>query len=268
MTLFISSISVAQAITGINAGVTFVQFTLFASFVVVLFYLLPKSNSALGWSAVTRMLHSSIWPTLLFSDSSQSNDAGAAVATLSYLSTLSIVLVAIVSVTLPLGLSQGPLLPTQSQVRVPASYVTDSSPLSLATTTGLEGFTHGRLCSPNGTDIDVVPCPGQEDAHNSTYPSTLINIFNSTPHSPFTMQYRRAYRSYAHLDISSGIIGTPQSLLLRENAFIVEGLVVDMSPGNFGIGFWNHTLPETPNSGIWSQDILWLEPVTNALTPT
>ncbi|KAF5356948.1 hypothetical protein D9756_006370 [Leucocoprinus leucothites] len=266
MTLFTSHISVAQAATGINAAVTTVQVTLPASFAVVLFFLLPKSNSALGWSAVTRMLHSSIWPTLLFSDSSQSNHAGTAIATLSYLSTLSTVLVAIVGVTLPLGLAPGPLMPTQPQVQVPANYVTDTSPLSLATTANLESFLYGRVCY-NSTRIGLVLCPGKDSdpTMNTTYPPTLIGTFNSSQHSPFTMQYRRTFRSNAQVNISSGILGTPQSLLLRDGVFIVEGLVVDMTPGNYGIGFWNNTLPDTPNGGVWSQDILWLEPVTECV---
>ncbi|KAJ7746701.1 hypothetical protein B0H14DRAFT_3605680 [Mycena olivaceomarginata] len=51
---------------------------------------------------------------------------------------------------------------------------------------------------------------------------------------------------------------TTESLILRSGIFAVGGLIVDMD--NPGIGLWNHTLPaETPNVGVWSQDVLWLE---------
>jgi hypothetical protein len=54
---------------------------------------------------------------------------------------------------------------------------------------------------------------------------------------------------------------TTESLILRNGIFAVGGLIVDMDTP--GIGLWNHTLPaDAPNGAVWSEDVLWLEPVS------
>ncbi|KAG8818513.1 hypothetical protein FRC17_010805 [Serendipita sp. 399] len=52
-----------------------------------------------------------------------------------------------------------------------------------------------------------------------------------------------------------------ESQILRDDIFAIEGLIVDLT-STPGIGFWNHTLPTLRRGGVWSQEILWLEPVT------
>jgi hypothetical protein len=64
---------------------------------------------------------------------------------------------------------------------------------------------------------------------------------------------------------SSGLFGTIQSFLQQDSIFAVEGLIVDMTTGHQGIGFWNTTVPEAANGGTWSQDVLWLEPLTECI---
>jgi hypothetical protein len=54
-------------------------------------------------------------------------------------------------------------------------------------------------------------------------------------------------------------------VILNEGWQVVEGLVVDSKSG--GVGFRNHTIPlsSTPYGGIWSEDLLFVEPVTECV---
>jgi hypothetical protein len=80
------------------------------------------------------------------------------------------------------------------------------------------------------------------------------------------MQYRRFFSSPTEqANTSFGIWATSESLFLRDGAFVVDGLVVDMSPDHPGIGFWNQSMPDTAHGSTWSQDILWLEPMTTCV---
>lgn len=174
----------------------------------------------------------------------------------------SVVLIAIAGVTLPLGLHDGPPIPGAPQ-SFSAKYIPDTSPLALSTAPNREKFQYGRFCGPK----EVIPCPEQTDEpNNTTFPLSIVHAFNSTAHSPFIMQYRRFYQSVGNSRSgSSGQMGITQSLVQRDGLFAVEGLIVDMSATHPGIGFWNHTVPMIAEGGTWSQDVLWLEPLTTCV---
>ncbi|KAF7763937.1 hypothetical protein Agabi119p4_8474 [Agaricus bisporus var. burnettii] len=260
MVFIVTHVSVAQAATIINAIVTFLQVTLSASLVALLVYFMPRTNYALAWSSFSRTLHSSIWPIFLRSDSSSNRlRAGITVAAISYLSTIGTVLIAVAGIILPLGLHEGHLIPSD-RLATPAKYLADKSPLALATTSNRQKFQYGPYCGP----LEVIACPEKTDEpNNTTYPLSLVHAFNSTSYGPFSMQYRRFYNAQGDRTVGSdGQMGISQSLIQRNDAFAMEGLVVDMTPTHPGIGFWNHTVPAFAQGGTWSQEILWLEPLT------
>ncbi|KXN86515.1 hypothetical protein AN958_09987 [Leucoagaricus sp. SymC.cos] len=259
MTYFISPISVAQAATIINAVITFVHFTISLSLVVLLIHFMPKSNSALAWSSISRTLQSSVWPTILRTDSSSSRANGFVVSTISFTATITTGLVALAGVLLPLGLKEGPFVPANFR-EMQALYIPDSSSLALSTTPNRGNFVYGRLCGDRDTS-----CPGNDNPNSTTIAPSIIDIFNSTPHGPFTMQFRKFYDGDPRSNLSVGIVGAAQTFVLRNDTFVAEGLIVDMSPEHPGVGFWNQTIPDLPNGGTWSQDVLWLEPVTECV---
>ncbi|KAF9449834.1 hypothetical protein P691DRAFT_727314 [Macrolepiota fuliginosa MF-IS2] len=262
MTYLVSNITVAQAATIINAFITFIHFTISLSLVILLVKFMPKANTALSWSNISRTLHSSIWPTILRADSDSNRTSGTVVSTTSLLATLTTVLVAVAGVLLPLGLSQGPIVPANFR-QLDAQYVPDTSPLALSTTPDRGRFVYGRQCG----GFHLVPCPGNDNPNVTTIAPSTMDIFNSTPHGPFTMQYRRFMDGdpTQNQNCSAGFMGSAETFMLRNDTFAAEGLIIDMTPEHPGIGFWNQTLPEVPRGGTWSQDIMWLEPVTQCV---
>lgn len=54
------------------------------------------------------------------------------------------------------------------------------------------------------------------------------------------------------------------SLVLNDGYDVVEGLVVDTKDG--GIGFRNHSAPPpSPYGGVWTEDLLFIRPVTQCV---
>ncbi|KAF5357144.1 hypothetical protein D9756_006456 [Leucocoprinus leucothites] len=258
MIIFASTLTVGKVGTIINGVLAFLSVTVSSSLVLLFIFFMPKTNAALTWSALARTLHSSIWPTLLQTDSSTQPRTTRTISFLSYLTLFTTLLVPIASIILPFGLRRGPLLPGHPQM-IRAKYIPDSSPLGTSTTLNYPTFQRGRVCG----FFDLIPCPGKEDTNNASYSPSTIDIFNSTSHGPFNMQYRRYFSDPSQsTNMSRCLWGTSETLLLREGAFVVEGLIVDMSDDHPGIGFWNQSVPDITQGGTWSQDVLWLEPVT------
>jgi hypothetical protein len=258
----ISHVTQAQAATVINAVFIITQYTFGLAVVVVSVYFMYNTNSAIAWSGVTRTLHSSLWPTLLCTDSTSSGDTWSRISIISNLSILGGILVAVAGVVTPLGLDEGPPMRT-NYVSMGASYVPDASPIGRATSPR-DKFTYGRLC---GLFIRI-PCPGNGlNGNTSQISPDIFKTFTSTPYGPFNMQFRRYYQgvgdyiypsNYPMMTAQQGIV---ESLILRNDLFSIEGLIVDMTRKP-GIGLWNHTLPPLKRGGVWSEDVLWLEPVS------
>ncbi|EKM76719.1 hypothetical protein AGABI1DRAFT_93903 [Agaricus bisporus var. burnettii JB137-S8] len=263
MIYVVSRLSIAEAATIINAAITFVQVTLPASLVLLVIHFMSRTNQAVAWSSLGQILHSSIWPTLLRSDSTSRKSTGFAVPTITILITACTVLVAVAGVILPLGLHDGPPFIDHPKY-VTANYIPDDSPLALATTPNRFKYLYGRPCGRT----EFPPCLNIAAKSQNTPTASTVQILNSTPQGPFTLQYRRFYNEVPDLGTlysSSGLSGTVQSFLQQDGIFAVEGLIVDMTTDHPGIGFWNTTVPEADHGGTWSQDVLWLEPLTECI---
>ncbi|KAF9443332.1 hypothetical protein P691DRAFT_764374 [Macrolepiota fuliginosa MF-IS2] len=259
MTRIISGISVAQGATIINAAITFLQFTITLSLVVILVRFMPRTNTAASWTSISRTLQSSLWPTILTTGSNKGPGVVASAA--SRLTVLTSILAAVAGVILPLGLSQGPLVPVDPR-NLDAQYVRDNSALASATTPDRGGFAYGRICS---LLEELLACPGNNNPNDTAFSPTLVETFNSTPHGPFSMQYRRFSRDIPNGGPSIPVIGGAESFVLRNDTFAVDGLIIDMSSNHPGVGIWNQSLPNVTNGATWSQDVLWLEPVTECV---
>ncbi|KAJ7201113.1 hypothetical protein GGX14DRAFT_544817 [Mycena pura] len=257
MALLIRHITVGEAATVINVIVAFFEYSIALAVVALLVYFTPPVHSALAWNVIGRNLHSSLWPTILRTDSTSARGTGVRVALFTYLLFAVTVLVAVAGVVTPLGLKNGPMLSNPPQ-NISTAFIEDTSPLGRATTPS-DGFVYSRLCGSWGP----MSCPGNANANTTEIAPEIIDRFNNTPYGPFGMQFRRWYESLKGYNYSVSIptFSTTESLILRSGIFAVDGLIVDMD--NPGIGLWNHTLPaETHNGGVWSEDMMWLEPVT------
>ena len=258
----ITRITVAEAATVINAAIIVMQYTLELALVIILGYAIRRrlsTNTPMAWSVITRILQSSLWPTLLRTDSAASSNAG--VSLFSNLFLLNGILIALAGVITPLGLRDGPLVQFRHSF-VHSLYIPDISPIGLATSPR-EGYEYSRICG----SVGPMPCPGNGDNGNtSQIAPSIINTFSSTSHSPFRTQFRRYYRGvggYNYPMLLSSLT-TTQSLILREGIFAVESLIVDLTE-HPGVGFWNHTFPTVPQGGTWSNEVLWLEPVSSCV---
>ncbi|XP_006463248.1 hypothetical protein AGABI2DRAFT_179666 [Agaricus bisporus var. bisporus H97] len=260
MTLIVTRISVAEAATIINAIITFISFSIALFLVVLLVKFLPTTTTAIAWSSISRTLHSSLWPTILRTDSGLGQTEGAVVLILSRLGTLTTILVAVAGVFLPLGLSEGPIVHGNVQL-LKGTYIPDNSPLALSTTPHQDSFVYGRQCN----SFDVA-CPGNDNPNTTTIAPSILEIFNSTPHGPFSMKFRRFYQGKESLNCSVGFEASAETFILRNDTSFAEGLIIDMSTEQPGIGLWNQTVPtEVQIGGTWTQDILWIEPETECV---
>lgn len=262
MVVVITRITVAEAATVINAAIIVIQYTLALALVIILGYTIRRrlsTNTPMAWSVITRILQSSLWPTLLRTDSAASSNAS--VSLFSNLFLLTGILIALAGVITPLGLKDGPLVQLRHSFKQ-SSYIPDISPIGLATSPR-EGYEYSRICG----SIGPMPCPGNGDNGNtSQIAPSIINIFSSTSHSPFRMQFRRYYKGVGgyNYPMLLSLLTTTQSLILREGIFAIESLIVDLTE-HPGIGFWNHTFPTVPQGGTWSTEVLWLEPVSSCV---
>lgn len=255
------NLTVAEVATIINAVITVVNYTLGLSLVVVLVNVMDNVNSAISWSGVARRLHSSLWPTLLRADSVSARGVGPRVSLVSWLIVVGSFLIAVAGVVTPLGLRSS-IAVSSSSSALNAFHVPDTSPIGLASSFR-EGYGYSRLCE------NRLGCPRTNDINTSKVPQSLIDTFSSTAQGPFNMQFRRYHQSsYANIDggspITIGTMSMLQSLVLRDDIFAVEGLIVDLSDSP-GVGLWNHTLPHLQMGGSWTQDVLWLEPVSSCV---
>ncbi|EKM76725.1 hypothetical protein AGABI1DRAFT_108582 [Agaricus bisporus var. burnettii JB137-S8] len=261
MTLIVTRITVAEAATIINAFITFVSFTIALFLVVLLVKFLPTTTTAVAWSSISRTLHSSLWPTVLRTDSRTGQTEGVVVSILSRLGTLTTILVAVAGVILPLGLSEGPIVDGSFRP-LKGTYIPDNSPLALSTTPYQDSFVYGRQCGY----LLPVSCPGNDDPDSTSIAPSILEIFNSTPHGPFSMNFRRFYPGDEKKNCSDGFEASAETFVLRNDIFFADGLIVDMTAEQPGIGLWNQTVPtEVEIGGTWSQDILWIEPETECV---
>jgi hypothetical protein len=248
-------------------------------------------------SVVGRTLQSTYWPSILSSDTAAGGKEGVKkrVVFMTYLSVFATLLVSIAGIASPIGLGEsivdGPL------INATFAHARDSTALGEATPPR-DNYTISRICASS-----ALPCPGvssldliitpNTDLSGSIYeayvPKNITDCFMSGVESqgdlrsdPFQIQFRQytPYSGFANTtnSTSNGVTHTIEisnttgeftmleSVVLLDSIDVREGVIIDTVNG--GIGFRNHTVPVGPaiRYGVtWTEDILWIELVTNCV---
>ncbi|KAL8713256.1 MAG: hypothetical protein Q9225_006816 [Loekoesia sp. 1 TL-2023] len=231
---------------------------------------------------------SGVIAAVVLGDSATSQNVSRRVTLLTWLGTFSLIILGVTGVVTPLGLSDS--IRPDGAVRTEFRYVKDQSAFGYGTPSRYPRF--ARLCG----DLVPVNCPGRSDGYknpevlsngtiiveatvddsyfNTSIPENITEVFSSatdgtTLSGPFDIQYRTwdinfdkaqqvidRGQSYA-----SGSYRSLESLVLHNRVEALEGIIVDSMNG--GIGYRNHTAPlDLPYGGEWSEEITWIEPVT------
>lgn len=240
-------------------------------------------------SVVNRVTQISLWPSILQADTVQMRGVRLSTKLLTWTSTINLLLLTIAGIVTPLGLTETVKSGTASPVQF--QYFKDAGPFDQSTPPRPR-FEHSRICGlvvpvncpgayagyrsfQNGSDFVSVP-EFPEAIFNTTIPNNLTEIFSSrtsgegnTLSGLFDIQHR-LYEGKRDVNFDrgktyiSGSFSGVQRMLLRNATEAVEGLVVDTRIG--GIGFRNHTLPAgLALGGTWSEDLTWVEPVTECV---
>ncbi|KAF8471243.1 hypothetical protein BDZ91DRAFT_781036 [Kalaharituber pfeilii] len=294
-------ISVGELSGLLNLAVVLIQITFPLGVIIILISFLSNENNAVTWSVVTRNLHSSLWASILSTDSASFKGVRKRVTLLGLFSTFGLILLAVAGVVAPLGLYDA-LAPGEPE-SYPFEYSRDTSPLGVGTPLR-SGYKFSRLCGY----ILLMNCPGQfmgshsfknetgwyadgEGTMSSKIPRNVSEIYTSgtmekgnTVSNFFDIQYRYYYYSYTDSNrkvpvqtvdngepYTKGTVRYLENLVLKDQVVIVEGLVVEMTSdkakgGASGVGFRNHTVPTGAKYGAtWEEDLLWIEPVTECV---
>ncbi|RFU24613.1 hypothetical protein B7463_g11732, partial [Scytalidium lignicola] len=294
-----TNLTVGQVAGIINAAVIIAQISFPLIMVFVVVDVLSESYNAATWSVLGRLLNNSKWPYILRSDSVTKRKVSKRVLIPSTISSFGVLFLGVVGSVTPLGLSS--VISQSTPKAVPFQYTQDDSPIGQATTSHSDYVTN-RLC---GYDI-LLNCPGSDAGYKTienatgwygipTTPDAYISsviapniteVFTSgtsndgnTISSVFDIQYRSFIQynnstrpgpneSVPWVDQgrprSQGETRFYQSLILNNQYQVVEGVVLDLISG--GIGFRNHTIPPSSNTGfVWEEDLLWIEPETSCV---
>jgi hypothetical protein len=221
---------------------------------------------------------------------------------LSWAILLTTVLVAVAAIVTPLGLYDTVGL-NDSPVLVPFQYLVDSSPFGNGTSSppshGPSRYcVEGDLVCPNSANTDYIITyrnattnngeivPVRKDnltSYDMRIPRKYVEFLGSGTSrlglgvsSPFDIQYRAWEETKAQQNSRQSKFnnGKPyarggyrqlDTLLLTNRWDTVEGLIVDTKSG--GVGFRNHTAPahDLPYGATWTEDILFIEPVTECV---
>ena len=245
---------------------------------------------ALYRSVAGRFIQSSLWPSILSCDTSAGRGDGvqSRVRLSTLVATLAALLITVAGIVTPIGLGEsivaGPF------VTAKFSHAIDSTPFG-SETTPRDLYFLSRVCGGGR-----VPCPGVNPDYsavtqglygesNTVFASYVLPSITDRftggfgdrgdlRTTPFEIQYRQ-YQTYSTEEYSksgnpakrristTGIFTIVETLVLLDKIVIREGVIADLVNG--GIGFRNHTVPITPRmpyGAQWTEDILWLEPVT------
>ncbi|KAJ1714091.1 hypothetical protein NYO67_3684 [Aspergillus flavus] len=237
---------------------------------------LPEENTIVSWSVVSRLIHSSYWPTILNSDTAASTGVSRAINACNWLQLGALGLVAITGIVTPLGLYDT-IGPDDTPTNIPFRYASDISAFGKATRSR-DGYRSLRVCYADEDPNTDEGCPGAPPNINdiedpaeaySIWPSS-VDLFTSgkvpsTVSSLFDIQWR-SFRSTTNVALgvngsafSEGYYRQISQFIMEEGIIAVEGLIVDTKAGR--IGFRNHTVPvDVPTGARWTEDILFIEP--------
>ncbi|KAF7502451.1 hypothetical protein GJ744_005797 [Endocarpon pusillum] len=289
-------LTVGQAAAAINLGLILVQLTLPLLQVLLLAELLPSECNAVTWSAVSRFIQSSLWPSILSCDTSAERRDGVLgrVSFFTLTATFGMALIISAGILTPIGLED--TVVAGSFVNAKFEYAVDPTPFGTETPPR-NLYILSRTCADG-----LIPCPGVEPSDFA-----LIQVGGNEPNitlfdnyvlpnitdcfasgfrsvgdlrtSPFEIQYRqyqtasiveesmdlKIYREDAKNKVTNTTekFEILEKLVLLDKIVVREGIVADLVNG--GVGFRNHTVPTAPrmrHGAQWTEDILWLEPVT------
>jgi len=208
-------------------------------------------------------------------------------------------LVAVAGVITPLGLYDG-IFPSDEATPVRFEYTPDTTALGLGTAPRHDTLGFSRTCFNNTPTHFLLPgsCPHSDvevtlterdgnitrvespTGYDTRIPTNVYQFFQSgvsrlgqTVSSLFDIEYRNYRVEKDSVDRffqngSAYLVGDYRQLTnmaINDELEVVEGLVVDTKNG--GVGFRNHTAPaeRLPLGAQWSEDILFIEPVTECV---
>jgi hypothetical protein len=262
-------------------------------------------ETAVTWSALSRTLHSTYWPTILSSDSSASTDVNPSVVRAVYLSIFTTILVAATAVITPLGLHDAVV--SRKPQSVSFSYAQDMTPFGYGSLPRKNmGF--NRICgrgfiSCPGSNFSVIRTVNPDNLTiNTEWPdgyytnisldtqnlwASGLDAMDNSVSSMFDIQWR-SYEirqqnlssilpdRYNYTFSSAGmyydngspyVVGgyRPIQSLLSSNGLEIIEGLV-VDLARGGIGFRNHTIPSQYSHGaMWTEDILFVVPETSCV---
>ncbi|KAE9371865.1 hypothetical protein N431DRAFT_377905 [Stipitochalara longipes BDJ] len=251
--------------------------------VLILSWLLGDRNTATTLTVSAPAFHTSLWPVILRSDSSQTHGVRPVIRLIAGFVTWISLLIAFAGIITPLGLYE--TLGQTNSVRIKFQYLPDTSPFGIGTPPR-SNLSFSRLCGSYGYSpcpfsdtvvIDIVDSDDQFQSnlpygYNLSVPQFIYDVYssgtteNTTISNYFDIQWRRYYTS-SDPKFNNGSnylisgFSSMQSLIMNQEVQVVEGLVVDMVNGS--VGLRNHTFPPGYQYGAtWSEDLLFIEPET------
>ncbi|KAL4860775.1 hypothetical protein BDV12DRAFT_208837 [Aspergillus spectabilis] len=247
------------------------------------------TTTAVAWSSVGRLLHSSYWPTILSSDSAVFTGVPFRVLFFRYAGILCTMLISIAAIITPLGLYEsivpGPQKPEKFH------YLPDSGIFGTGTMARNESVPWSRAC---GGHIEAFTCPdltrgisSDNETMNRRMPQETIDLFSSgvsasstSISSIFDIQWRQwmwtrlSKRNRSNFTMPThpsfyepypiGIYRQISTIVLEDGYTLIDGLVVDTTRGS--VGFRNHSAPPLTTYGsTWSEDLLFVQPVSTCV---
>ncbi|KAL6236188.1 hypothetical protein BDW75DRAFT_250345 [Aspergillus navahoensis] len=239
------------------------------------------TTSAVSWSSISRLLHSSYWPTILSSDSAALSGVPFHVLFFRYASILSTMLISIAAIVTPLGLYESIVPGDPALERF--HHIPDGGIFGIGTLARNESVTWSRVC---GGFAEPFTCPDLTRAPPSnnrsvsrSIPQETVDLFtsgvsatSSSVSSIFDIQWPSwSWTSLsANNQTSISNVSLPSDPSYNEQypigiyRQISTGLVVDTQNG--GVGFRNHSAPPLTTYGsTWSEDLLFIQPVSSCV---
>ncbi|KAH8707143.1 hypothetical protein GQ44DRAFT_763740 [Phaeosphaeriaceae sp. PMI808] len=240
---------------------------------------LPESRSVVG-----RTLHSSHWPQILNTDSAASHGVKGSVRLAAVGQLLFLLLVTVASVVTPLGLYEA-IIPLEGLKEEVFGYARGKSAVDIGNDFGFSRtcwIYRPKACPWSETIINesfsnTTYTADLPDGYDVRIPQNITAIYSAglarlpkTVSGVFDIQwrtYKKVLKTKLQKEGQSYLVGDYRQLsqMVLNNAWeAIAGLIVNMKTG--GIGFRNHTTPvPLPYGGIWSEDLLFIEPETKCV---
>lgn len=242
----------------------------------------PAKQVVRSW--LGRFLHTSLWPSILGTDTAASKGVKKSVSLMGYLQLLVLGIISLASIVTPLGLYDVVTSNDISSQPDEFRYAKDSSPFGVGTPARSNApFTRrcGDDACPGGSKTQNCEQRGlaqvcTDTVFNRSIPAVYTKLFGegATSFSPLLSSiFDIEWRSYYNDTDAFGSLGWGlksayrqiSTFILEPKAHVVDGLIVNSKTG--GIGFRNHTIPQAtyPYGSTWTEDLLFIEPETQCV---